>query len=349
MPSDKRDVLARPSVRTDIVKSWKRSQMSGVDPTRLDIVRTEADAESSFIAAGAPVLRSMTDLLAGTSTSLSLADPSGAVTWRWESDSTITSMLDRSEFELGSQFAEPCAGTNGIGLAISERRPTHVVGSEHYKQVWHMWACFAAPVSNPMTGQLSGLVNIACRAEDANHFLAVALRSLVDGIRTAMRDEAAPRQHRLLETCLRLRAATAQPVVALDRTMMLVDDKAAALHLDRAQLWSAIVDAGPNARRIHLHGDVTADMYPVARRSLSDGVILVFGSLMAAGVWSDFQSIKSTEPPTPSVRTRLQQAEEDIIRAILLECRGNKSEAAEQLGISRGTLYQRLRRYRIDG
>lgn len=141
-----------------------------------------------------------------------------------------------------------------------------------------VWACFAAPVADPITGQMAGLVNITCRAESANHFLAVALRSLTDRIGVALRDAAAPRQHRLLEACLRFRASTRRAVVALDRTLLLADDRAASFHLDRAQVWSAIVEAGPYARMVTLPGGLTAELYPVAPRSLSHGgVVLVLG------------------------------------------------------------------------
>ncbi|MGV9826848.1 MULTISPECIES: helix-turn-helix domain-containing protein [unclassified Gordonia (in: high G+C Gram-positive bacteria)] len=350
MPSSTHGDLDRP-IRTDIVKSWQRSRQNGVDVARLDVARTDVDFESGFIAAGAPVLLSMTDLLAGTSTSLALADPSGVVTWRWESDSRITTLLDRSEFELGSQFAEQQAGTNGIGLAIADRRPVTVIGTEHYKQLWHDWACFAAPVANPITGQIAGLVNIACRVEDANHFLSVALRSLASGISSAIRDSATPRQHQLLDMCLRFRSATTRPVIALDAAMMLVDDKVAALHLDRARVWSAVLEAGPHARRITLPGNLTADMYRVADQSLSHGVILMLAggpATLSSGpdlTAHDPDALPSSFAPG----SRLERAEADVIRDVLHECDGNKSETAERLGISRGTLYQRLRRYHIDG
>lgn len=333
-------------VRGDIVDSWRRSRQHGVHADRLEVSQADADFESSFVAAGAPVLYSMTDLLAGTSTSLALADPTGSVIWRWESESDITALLDRSEFELGSQLGEPAAGTNGIGLAIADRRPVRVIGDEHYKEQWRMWACFAAPVFHPVTTELLGLVNVACRADDANHFLSVALRSLTDGIRSAIRDATSPREHKLLEACMRVRRLTRQPVIALNKTIMLTDDKSAPFQLDRSSLWSAVVDAGARKCRIYLEDGVTADCYPVADRSLSEGVVLVLNS------FSDPHPVlqaSTTVLRAMSEQGRLRHVEVQLIRSTLEECRGNKSKTAAMLGISRGTLYQRIRQYKIDG
>ena len=54
---------------------------------------------------------------------------------------------------------------------------------------------------------------------------------------------------------------------------------------------------------------------------------------------SDFQS--STAPPT------LEKSEERLIREVLDACDWNKTEAARQLGISRSTLYEKLKRLHI--
>ena len=52
-----------------------------------------------------------------------------------------------------------------------------------------------------------------------------------------------------------------------------------------------------------------------------------------------FQS--STAPPT------LEKSEERLIREVLDACDWNKTEAARQLGISRSTLYEKLKRLQI--
>ena len=55
---------------------------------------------------------------------------------------------------------------------------------------------------------------------------------------------------------------------------------------------------------------------------------------------------------TPIVQNRLademEQHERERLRAVLMECSGNKSRAARLLGIPRSTLFSKLRKYGID-
>lgn len=55
-------------------------------------------------------------------------------------------------------------------------------------------------------------------------------------------------------------------------------------------------------------------------------------------------------PPLPAagILGALEQAEREAIREALRQARFNKCEAARRLGISRPTLYQRIRKYRLD-
>ncbi|WP_413105603.1 helix-turn-helix domain-containing protein [Streptomyces sp. Inha503] len=324
-------------VRPEIHASWRRSRLNGIDPERLDLGHTDIDPEQLIVRAGAPILLGVTDRFVGTSTALALADPSGTVVWRWEAHDQLSRTLDGIDFALGSDVGETSAGTNGIGVAATTARTSVVVGAEHFKQAWHGWACVATPVIDPATRTVAGSVNIACPAPDANRLLVVVARGLAADVGTAIGRRMTARQHRLLDSHLAFCAARAGTVVSIDARHMITEDEAAPLGLDRATLWAAVNEVGPAAKEIVL-GDVHARIYPVVPGSLGDGVVLVLGRGTVPG---------SIPRSTKASLSRLEEAEARVILEALAESDGNKSSAAARLGISRGTLYQRLRRYGI--
>jgi hypothetical protein len=49
----------------------------------------------------------------------------------------------------GASWGEAARGTNAIGTALAEGRPTAVVGAAHYARPFHELVCYAAPVRDP--------------------------------------------------------------------------------------------------------------------------------------------------------------------------------------------------------
>lgn len=49
----------------------------------------------------------------------------------------------------GAAWGEAARGTNAIGTALTEGRPTAVVGAAHYARPFHELVCYAAPVRDP--------------------------------------------------------------------------------------------------------------------------------------------------------------------------------------------------------
>lgn len=65
----------------------------------------------------------------------------------------------------GSNFAEACEGTNGVGTALAERRPILVHRDEHFREQWSIFTCGVAPLFDH-AGKLFGALNItSCRFE----------------------------------------------------------------------------------------------------------------------------------------------------------------------------------------
>lgn len=327
--------------RPEILDSWKRSRRSGVDPSHIDLSRHEIDDQGPLVRAGAPILLGMADLLVGSSTSLALADVSGTVLWRWESESELSRALDRIEFEPGSQVSESAAGTNAIGVANTLLRPALVVGAEHYKEPWHDWACVAAPVIHPILRRPIGSVNIACHARDANHMLLVAARSLVAEVTTALREAASARENRMLDIHLGARAMRAGAVVTIDRHTMIADDEIAEFGMNQEELRTLFFETSHLTSKIDLGGGRIASVRPIVAGDPSEGVVAILRQV---------RSDQHRDLPRPAKASLgpLERSEIRVITETLRATAGNKTEAATRLGISRGTLYHRLRRYRID-
>ncbi len=329
----------RAGVRGVIAESWARSYDGGIAADDLDVPRVDVDRDSLFTTVAVPVVLGMADLLTGSAASIALTDHEGTVAWRWDSDKSLTRLLDQTEVAPGCSLTETGSGTNGIGIASQLRRPALVIGAEHYKRAWHRWACAAAPVFSPATGRMVGVVNVACRAQEANPLLQVVARSIAHEVEATLRVDVGLPEQRLLEAHLRRRRLTRNAVITVSSRTLIVDDDGLRLALNHADLWDAVRSTGPTGGPISLGGGVTGNVRGVQPGSLAHGATIELSQ-------EDDQDARprSRYRPQRSL-SELERAEYRVIRDALARNGANRSATAEELGISRGTLYQRIRRY----
>lgn len=65
----------------------------------------------------------------------------------------------------GTDWSEEALGTNGIGTAAATRRPIRVVRREHLAPWAGVLTCWAAPIRDPRTGRMAGVVNLSAWPE----------------------------------------------------------------------------------------------------------------------------------------------------------------------------------------
>ena len=106
---------------------------------------------------------------------------------------------DHMNFTEGTLWSEPGAGTNAIGTAIAADHAVQVFGPEHFNEVVQRWTCSAAPIHDPDTGELLGVIDLT------GDFSTVQPHSLAVATATAQAVEAWLRLE-MQEHDLRLRA-----------------------------------------------------------------------------------------------------------------------------------------------
>ncbi|OFJ53895.1 GAF domain-containing protein [Mycolicibacterium grossiae] len=232
---------ARP--RDVIADSWKRLLTRGVDPDRLapptvDATGIDALREASgLFAVLDDVSRGLDSVIDGGDNILVVADARGRVLWRYGAPRVLGN-ADRLGFVEGAQWSENAVGTNAIGTALASNRAVQVFSAEHFLRSHHAWTCAGAPIKDPRTGQVVGVVDVSGPAATV-HPTTVALVDLVARLAESQLREAHDR------TLNRLRTVAAPILARVGRPALAVDPHG----------WVAAVDALPPHSRIALPHD----------------------------------------------------------------------------------------------
>jgi PAS domain S-box-containing protein len=154
-------------LRQPIVESWKRSLDTGLDPLDL-LAPLEADrdemrerwAEHPLGSLAHVLLARLGDIARESESLIVVSDASGLLLHIEGPDSLKTRAAEMN-FVEGAQYSETAAGTNGIGTVLAADHALQVFASEHFNQRHHGWACSAAPVHDPVSRQVLGVVDLS--------------------------------------------------------------------------------------------------------------------------------------------------------------------------------------------
>lgn len=159
--------VPRPEIPNDLADSWRRSMALGISPDQhsprhlhdaADVLELRREHRLQ------QVMPALNDLLADDSTSgrhlLVLTDASGEILWRVGSPEVLR-RADRLEFSEGADWSEAGIGTNAISEALVTGRPVQLFSAEHLVRTHHEWACTAAPITDPLTGKLLGVLDVS--------------------------------------------------------------------------------------------------------------------------------------------------------------------------------------------
>ncbi len=105
-----------------------------------------------------------------------VSDADGTLLWLEGEPSVRLAASDSMNFSIGALWSEGGAGTNAIGTALAADHAVQVFAAEHFNEVVQAWTCAAAPVHDPETGALLGVIDLTGHMRTVHpHSFAVAV------------------------------------------------------------------------------------------------------------------------------------------------------------------------------
>lgn len=155
------------AVRPMVLGSWRRSAGAHVDrqeqqlpPVLLDTDVLEPYRTEHPLTALLPVFRELLGRTAAADGLIwAVSDAEGTLLWV-EGAAEVRKRAERMNFVPGAGWSEARAGTNAPGTALELGEPVQIVGTEHFKAAAAEWSCAAAPVRDPDSGQVLGVIDI---------------------------------------------------------------------------------------------------------------------------------------------------------------------------------------------
>ena len=155
-------------VREAIADSWRRSFAAGVAPTGNRFAPVVADEEETHdlwedhpLARAAPLIR---NCLAATADEggylIVISDADGVLLCIEGSAAIRMRAAEVMNFAEGTLWSETGAGTNAIGTAVALDHAVQVFGPEHFHEPVQRWVCSAAPIHDPDSGSLIGVIDL---------------------------------------------------------------------------------------------------------------------------------------------------------------------------------------------
>lgn len=234
--------------RPEIAASWRRSMLSGLDAGVSMDVRSigDIDADSPFARVSLPVLDRFREQTRGHRFAAMLVDAHARMLRTETGCSSLIPVIENIGAVTGALWTEDETGTNALATPHETRKPIFIHGDEHYVDALKEYSCYGAPVINPVTRRLEGVLDVMSDSAEESVLMRPFVDQMVSEIQRSLRRARGNKSEILLAA---FEAASTHPsstVVAISRSMVLQNASATAL-LTAAdlELLRSLADAPP--------------------------------------------------------------------------------------------------------
>ncbi len=116
---------------------------------------------------------------------LAVADAGSSIIWS-RASRTMRSAAEKVNFTAGGQWSEESVGTNALALSLRTGLSSCVISDEHMMETVHDWVCYAAPIRDPFSQKVLGVVDLSTKLTRHNSFGIIAAEHCARMIRQSM-------------------------------------------------------------------------------------------------------------------------------------------------------------------
>jgi hypothetical protein len=194
-------------IRELVASSWQRAKDAGVDPDRPAPKMLEPD-ETAHALARSPIssaLPLIESLLAEATEDaryfVALSDAEGVLLWA-AGHARALEIAGNPAFVPGHLASESAVGTNAIGTALALDHPVQIFSAEHFNRLLHGWTCSAAPIHDPETGEILGVLDLSGEFRTGHPHSLSLVSAVARVVEDRLAEEEARRDERLRELYL---------------------------------------------------------------------------------------------------------------------------------------------------
>ena len=179
----------------NITLSWQRSSSAKIPEDRLaaPLLSTSkhhisSEKKSALDIALQKCRHDLKHIAEQSSMVIAVGDIGSTIIWTAAS-AQMQSAAERVHFIAGGQWCEDMVGTNALALSLKTRQSSCVFSNEHYMPSVQDWVCYAAPIIDPHSKQLIGVIDLSTTWMNHNTLGLLAAERCATIIQTALQEQ----------------------------------------------------------------------------------------------------------------------------------------------------------------
>ncbi len=171
-----------------ILSSWQRSSHAKIPKDRLAAPLKDEKTDTSSLTLTRALehcAENLKHIAEQSSMVLAVGDIGSTIIWS-ASSPQMRSAAESVHFIEGGQWREELVGTNALALSLKTQQSSCVFSSEHYMSSIHDWVCYAAPIIDPYSKQILGVIDLSTTWQKHNSLALLAAERCATIIQSAL-------------------------------------------------------------------------------------------------------------------------------------------------------------------